>query len=92
MLEIRRLGPQIGVEVAGVDVKTLDDRDFAAIYQAWLDSNVLVVRDQESRSRIFSGTAAASDPSSRTRRNRRATPICLRSQCSGSTNSMLRAI
>ena len=47
MVQIRRMGPQIGVEVTGVDVKTLDDAGFAPIYQAWLDHNVLVVRDQE---------------------------------------------
>jgi taurine dioxygenase len=47
MVQIRRMGPQIGVEVTGVDVKVLDDADFAPIYRAWLDCNVLVVRDQE---------------------------------------------
>jgi len=47
MVEIRRLGPQIGVEVRGVDVKTLDDAGFAPIYQAWLDGNVLCVRGQD---------------------------------------------
>jgi hypothetical protein len=47
MVEIRRMGPQIGVEVTGIDVKTLDDSGFAAIYRAWLDCNILVVRDQE---------------------------------------------
>lgn len=47
MMEIRRLGPQIGVEVRGVDVGNLDDADFARIYQAWLDHNILVVRDQD---------------------------------------------
>ena len=46
-MQIRLLGPQIGVEVTGIDVKRLDDADFAAIYRAWLDHNVLVVRDQE---------------------------------------------
>jgi taurine dioxygenase len=46
MLEIRRLGPQIGAEVTGVDVKTMDDATFERIYRAWLDCNVLVVRDQ----------------------------------------------
>ena len=45
MMEIRPLGP-IGVEVAGVDVKAMDDATFARIYQAWLDHNVLCVRDQ----------------------------------------------
>src|SRR6202045_4838109 len=47
MVEIRRMGPQIGVEVTGVDIKTLDDSGFAPIYRAWLDCNILVVRDQE---------------------------------------------
>jgi len=47
MVEIRSMGPQIGVEVTGVDVKTLDDAGFASIYQSWLDRNILVVRDQE---------------------------------------------
>jgi taurine dioxygenase len=47
MMEIRRLGPQIGVEVRGVDVKSLDEADFARMYQAWLDHNILVVRDQD---------------------------------------------
>jgi len=46
MIEVRRLGPQIGAEIVGVDVKRLDDGGFAAIYRAWLDHNVLVVRDQ----------------------------------------------
>ena len=46
MVEIRRLGAQIGVEVTGIDVKKRNDADFAAIYQAWLDCNVLVLRDQ----------------------------------------------
>jgi len=46
-VHIRPMGPQIGVEVTGVDVKTLDDAGFAPIYQAWLDRNVLVVREQE---------------------------------------------
>ena len=47
MIEVRRLGPQIGAEIHGVDVKTLDDAGFAAIYRAWLDCNVVVVPGQE---------------------------------------------
>jgi taurine dioxygenase len=47
MVEIRVRRLQIGVEVTGVDVRTLDDASFAPIYQAWLDHNVLCVRDQE---------------------------------------------
>jgi alpha-ketoglutarate-dependent taurine dioxygenase len=46
MLQVRPLGPQIGVEVSGIDVRTLDDAGFAAIYQAWLARNVLVVTGQ----------------------------------------------
>lgn len=47
MLKVRRLGPQIGAEITGVDVRTLDAATFDAIYRAWLDCNVAVVRDQE---------------------------------------------
>jgi taurine dioxygenase len=47
MIEVRRLGKQIGAEILGVDVKTLDDAGFATIYRAWLDYNVVVVPDQE---------------------------------------------
>jgi alpha-ketoglutarate-dependent taurine dioxygenase len=47
MLQIRRLGPQIGAEIAGIDVKALDDAGFATIYRAWLDCNVVVVPGQE---------------------------------------------
>ena len=47
MMEIRRLGQEIGAEITGVDVKTLDDAGFATIYRAWLDSNVVVVADQK---------------------------------------------
>lgn len=45
-MRVRRLGP-IGVEIDGVDVKTLDDAGFAVIYRAWLDANVAVVSGQE---------------------------------------------
>jgi taurine dioxygenase len=47
MVEIRRMGPQIGVEVSGVDVKTMDEATWDRIYQAWLDHNILCVRDQD---------------------------------------------
>jgi len=47
MIQVRQLGPQIGAEIHGVDVKTLDDASFAAIYRAWLDYNVIVVPGQE---------------------------------------------
>ena len=38
MVEIRRMGPQIGVEVTGVDVKAMDEATWRRIYQAWLDT------------------------------------------------------
>jgi taurine dioxygenase len=47
MPQIRQMGPQIGVEVTGIDVNTMDEADWNRIYQAWLDYNVMVVRDQE---------------------------------------------
>jgi taurine dioxygenase len=47
MLEIRRLGRQIGVEVRGVDVKTMSEDEWRRIYQAWLDHNVMCVRGQD---------------------------------------------
>lgn len=47
MPRIRPMGPFIGGEITGVDVKHLIDASFAPIYQAWLDYGVTVVRDQE---------------------------------------------
>jgi len=47
MIDVCRLGLQVGAEIRGVDVKTLDDASFAAIYRAWLDCNVLVVPGQD---------------------------------------------
>jgi taurine dioxygenase len=47
VIAIRRLGEQVGAEVTGVDVRTLDEPTFGTMYRAWLDANVLVVRDQD---------------------------------------------
>jgi len=47
MIEVRRMTPQVGAVVEGIDVRRLDDAAFATLYRAWLDSNVLVVRDQQ---------------------------------------------
>jgi alpha-ketoglutarate-dependent taurine dioxygenase len=44
MLQIRRMGPCIGGEVSGVDVRELDGDSFAPIYRAWLTFGVIVVR------------------------------------------------
>jgi taurine dioxygenase len=53
MIEVHRLGPRLGAEIRGVDVKTLDDETFAVIYRAWLDAAVVVVPDQELRIEEF---------------------------------------
>ena len=46
MIEVRCLGTQIGAEITGVDVKSMDEETFGVIYKAWLDYNVVAVRDQ----------------------------------------------
>src|SRR5262245_30942081 len=47
MVHVRCLGPQIGAEIHGVDVRKLDDASFAEIYRAWLGHNVVVVPGQD---------------------------------------------
>src|SRR5262249_46455455 len=39
-------GAALAAEVSGVDLRSIDDQMFAAIYQAWLDHQVLLFRDQ----------------------------------------------
>ena len=46
MTEIRPLSEHTGVEIAGVDVRRLDEDGFRPIYDAWLDYGVAVVRGQ----------------------------------------------
>lgn len=46
-MEIRCLGEGIGAEVTGVDVTAMDEAAFGRIYRAWLDHNVVCVRDQQ---------------------------------------------
>jgi len=46
-LTLRPITPGIGVEIAGVQLARLDDRDFAAIHRALLDQLVIVFRDQQ---------------------------------------------
>ncbi len=55
MIEVRCLGPQIGAEVRGVDVRTLDETTFNTIYRAWLDHNVVVVPEQDLEIEEFLG-------------------------------------
>ncbi|HKC99835.1 MAG TPA: TauD/TfdA family dioxygenase [Methylomirabilota bacterium] len=47
MVHVKRLGPQIGAEIHGVDVRKLDDASFAEIYRAWLGHNVVAVPGQD---------------------------------------------
>src|SRR3984893_17357423 len=47
MLQIRKMGPQIGVEITGIDVKTMSEAEWSKIYRAWLDHNVMCVRGQD---------------------------------------------
>ena len=46
-MQVRLLGEQIGAEINGVDVKTIDDAVFGEIYRTWLDCNVICVRGQD---------------------------------------------
>jgi len=45
-MQINYLGDQIGAEILGVDVRSLSVQDFDSIYQTWLRSGVLAIRDQ----------------------------------------------
>lgn len=46
-MDTTRLSEHIGVEVSGVDAsKAFDDETLKAVYQAWADNSVLVLRDQ----------------------------------------------
>src|SRR5690242_1266857 len=47
MISVRTLGNQIGAEISDLDVRVLGDDDFAQVYRAWLDHNVLVIHGQE---------------------------------------------
>jgi taurine dioxygenase len=40
-------GRALGAQIEGVDLRTLDDRDFAVVHAAWLDHLVLLFRDQQ---------------------------------------------
>ncbi len=45
-MNIERPHPKIGAVASGVDVRALSDADWTALYRAWLDGVVLVVRGQ----------------------------------------------
>lgn len=46
-MEIIKASPKIGVEIQGVNVKDMDDATFRAVYQAFLDHIVIVIRGQD---------------------------------------------
>jgi alpha-ketoglutarate-dependent taurine dioxygenase len=47
MLELVPITEGIGTEVRGVDVTSVSDADFDQIYRAWIDTTILLIRDQE---------------------------------------------
>ncbi len=46
MIQIHSLTPNFGADITGVDLNTITDTEFAAVYRAWLDYGVLRFRDQ----------------------------------------------
>src|SRR3982074_1748474 len=45
-IEVIPSGQALGAEIQGVDLRRIDDRDFADIHRAWLDHSVVLVRGQ----------------------------------------------
>jgi taurine dioxygenase len=45
-VEIVTTGKTLGAEIQGVDLRNINDREFAAIYSAWLDRLVVLLRGQ----------------------------------------------
>ncbi len=45
-LTLSPTGAPLGAELSGIDLRAVDDDDFTAIYRAWLDHQVLLVRHQ----------------------------------------------
>jgi taurine dioxygenase len=46
-IDVIPTGAALGAEIHGVDLRSIDDAAFRAIYQAWLDHSVVLVRDQQ---------------------------------------------
>lgn len=46
MLELLPLKHRIGVEARGIDVNAISDDDFSRVYDAWIDSTILLIRGQ----------------------------------------------
>ena len=47
MLKLEQPSPGVGVIATGVDVTRMTDAQWAALYRAWLDHSLLVVRGQQ---------------------------------------------
>ncbi|GGF05628.1 TauD/TfdA family dioxygenase [Aliidongia dinghuensis] len=45
-IEIVPTGAALGAEIRGVDLASIDDAEFQAVHQVWLDYSVLLFRDQ----------------------------------------------
>jgi alpha-ketoglutarate-dependent taurine dioxygenase len=45
-VQVRPLPAALGAEISGVDLKSIDARDFADIHRAWVEHLVLLFRDQ----------------------------------------------
>jgi taurine dioxygenase len=45
-LDVVPSGKSLGAEVRGIDLRNLDDAQFASLLRAWLDNLVLLIRDQ----------------------------------------------
>jgi taurine dioxygenase len=46
-VEIVPSGQTLGAEIRGVDLKNINDSEFAAVYRAWLDHMVVLLRGQQ---------------------------------------------
>ncbi len=46
-MRVTKMEPRCGAEITGVDVTQMSESEWQAIYQTWLDSNVIVLRDQK---------------------------------------------
>ena len=45
-IEVIPTGAALGAELRGIDLRSVDGESFHAIYQAWLDYSIVLVRDQ----------------------------------------------
>src|ERR1043166_3689579 len=62
MIEIRPLAPKIGAEILHADARSLDDEAFKAIYQAFLDHVLVLIRGQHLTEREFLDWSARFGP------------------------------